>query len=387
MKELHLWPEEVSERNDQLEVSASLEGLGGELECLWYRLPVAYRTALTQGCDPFVLATLFTAMRAPADLVVHGQVSPTLLRNLEEYQTAWVSWYPQRYTRVEIRADTEREGPKSHSGAAVMGFSSGVDSSFTMYRHRRQDLGRAKHDLQAAIFVHGFDIALSRVAGHEHATKRAKTMSESLGVEMIPMAFNLKRLGDDWGHSHAAGLASCLMLLGGRFAVGLIASSYPYSNLQTGWGSNPVTDWMLSSGSFRIVHDGAGYTRYQKVCLLAGWPEALENLRVCLRDAQRGSNCCRCHKCVRVMLYFRFAGAGLPACFERDISDLQVARTSYPSAGLIRVFQEVLSVARAQGAPKRTVLALWLSLFLNRLRYAAKKSPLLRRIKEKMLAG
>jgi hypothetical protein len=379
MNKFHLWPEEPHIDGDRIMASFCLEMESVERQQLWFRIPLVQRQALTTHCDPFVLAALFRAMRAPADLIVHGQASPSLLRNLEEYQAVWVKWRPKVYSKIEIQAESEIEAPGAKTSAAVLGFSGGVDSSFSAYHHRRGNPGRGRQDVQAAIFVHGFDIALSRKESYERAAKKARAMLDSLGVEMIPMAINLKQLGDDWGDSHAAGLASCLMLLGGRFALGLIASSYPYSYLQSGWGSNPVSDWLLSSDSFTIVHDSAGFTRYEKVCALTEWPEALENLRVCIRGAEREKNCCRCHKCVRVMLYFRFAGAGLPPAFERDVSDFQILRTSFPSAGLIRVFKEVLANAQATRAPATTILALRGSIFLNRVRLLARRSKLLRR--------
>jgi hypothetical protein len=384
MKKFHLWPEEPYVDQDQVAASFCLEMESGERQQLWFRMPIKQRQALITHCDPFVLAALFRAMRAPADLVVHGGASPSLLRNLEEYQAVWVKWRPKVYSKIEIQADSEIEAPKLETTAAVLGFSGGVDSSFTVYHHLRGNPGRRHQDVQAAVFAHGFDIALSRKESYERAAKKAKAMLDSLGVEMIPMAINLKQLGDDWGDSHAAGLAACLMLLGGRFASGLIASSYPYSYLQSGWGSNPVSDWLLSSDSFTIVHDSAGFTRYEKVCALTEWPEALENLRVCIRGAEREKNCCRCHKCVRVMLYFRFAGAGLPPAFERDVSNFQVLCTSFPSEGLIRVFEEVLANARATRAPTATALALRGAIFLNRIRLMVRRSCLFRNLRSLM---
>ncbi len=364
----HLWPAEITRNAEQITTGFSLEGPGLERKAFWYRLPAACQSALAQSCDPYLLAALFKAMRTPADLVVHGAASPSLLRNLEEYQTAWAMWYPGIYSHIEIQADSEQEPPQASSGAVVSGFSGGLDSSFTVFRHRRQDLGRSRQNLTAAVFVHGFDISLSRVEAYQRAALNARVMLDSLGVEMIPMAMNLKQLGDNWDHSHAAALASCLMLLQGGFSAGLIASSYPYSRIEAGWGTNPVTDWLLSSASFQIIHDGAGFTRFEKIQAISEWPAALQHLRVCLRGEERDKNCCRCRKCVRAILYFRFAGCGLPPCFERDASDLQMLRMNYPSQAGINILHEILEAAHTGHAPLSTRLAIRGSIFLNRLR-------------------
>ena len=364
----HLWPAEITRNADQITAGFSLEGPGLERKLFWYRLPAACQSALAQSCDPYLLATLFKAMRTSADLVVHGALSPSLLRNLEEYQTAWANWYPGTYSHIEIHADSELEQPQASSGSVVSGFSGGLDSSFTVFRHRLQNLGRARQNLTAAVFVHGFDISLSRLEAYQRAALNAQVMLDSLGVEMIPMAMNLKQLGDNWDHSHAAALASCLMLLQGGFSAGLIASSYPYSNLEMGWASNPVTDWLLSSASFQIIHDGAGFNRFEKIRAISEWPAALQHLRVCMRGAERDKNCCRCRKCVRAILYFRFAGCGLPPCFERDASNLQVLSMNYPSHAGIIILHEMLDAAHTGHASLPTRLAIRGSMFLNRLR-------------------
>ena len=378
---IHLWPAELLRNGEQITAGFSLEEPGVERKTFWYRLPAACQSALAQSCDPYVLAVLFKAMRTPADLVVHGTASPSLLRNLEEYQTVWTNWVPGTYSHIEIRADHEQEPCQVSTGKVVSGFSGGLDSSFTVFRHRAQNLGRSRQNLTAAIFVHGFDISLSRIEANQRAAVNARIMLDSLGVEMIPMAMNLKQLGDNWEHSHAAALASCLMLLQGGFSAGLIASSYPYSNLEIGWGSNPVTDWLLGSASFQIIHDGAGFNRFEKIRVISEWPAALQHLRVCLRGEERDRNCCHCRKCVRAILYFRFAGCGLPPSFEQDVSDFQAFRINYPSQAGIAILREMLAAARASGAPLSTRLALRGSIFLNRLRMLVFDSRLFKALK------
>ena len=304
-------------------------------------------------------------MRTPADLVVHGAASPSLLRNLDEFQAAWVMWHPNHYTHIAIQVDTAQEQSKAPTNAVLSGFSGGLDSSFSIFRHRNQNLGHAQQNVTTSIFIHGFDISLSRVEAYNRAVDRGKNILESLGVALIPMAMNLKQLEDNWDHSHGAALASCLMLLQGGFSAGLIASSAPYSAITPESGSNPVTDWLLGSASFPIIHDGAGFTRFDKVHMLAHWPSALQNLRVCQRGAERDKNCCRCRKCVRTILYFRFVGCGLPPCFEQDASDFQVLITKYPNQSGITILREILAAAIESGAPLATRLALRGSIVLN----------------------
>ena len=169
-------------------------------------------------------------------------------------------------------------------------------------------------------------------------------------MDSIPMVTNLRGLGGDFSDCHGAILASCLSLLKKRFSVGLVADLSPYQNFHLPWalpyGSNCLSDKFLSSDGFAIRVDGAGAYRFDKAQALAEWPEAMSNLRVCLghNPLVRARNCCKCEKCIRNILIFRVLGLGLPACFERDVSDRQILRMSYTApprfANYTRILEE-----------------------------------------------
>ena len=101
---------------------------------------VSYPVLLAIGLPPLsanvtnTVALLFTAMRLGTDLHVHAELSPSLLRNLEEFQSVWVCWRPAHYAKVEFSADVERDATVDDSDDALTLFSGGVDSSFTARR-------------------------------------------------------------------------------------------------------------------------------------------------------------------------------------------------------------------------------------------------------------
>lgn len=371
MATLEIWPEARVENAESVTVSATLERPGGAGRLLlWYRIPSSFRAALSANMDPLVRAVVFTAMRTASRLVVHGAASPSLLRNLEEFQTAWVAWKPALYHRVEITAEAEQEPEPAGNESAVMGFSGGADSAFTAWRHRVGAMGRAQCNLRAAVMVHGFDIPLDDPGGYEAAAVRSEAMLSSLGVPLIRMATNFRELQDVWEDAHGAGLASCLSLLQGQHRIGLIASSYPYPLLSLPYGSNPLTDVMLSGDAFRIVHDGAGHNRLEKLRTLIRWPEAMEHMRVCWEGRQRDRNCCRCQKCVSNMLYLRILGQERPKCFPLDISDREIMRTRCPDRASLVSMERLLRVARLEGVSGSWVRALRGSVLLGRIRLA-----------------
>jgi hypothetical protein len=370
---MHLWPEETRDANGSTIAAVTIESPVGERTRLWYSVPVQHGSALTKACDPFVVATLFRAMREGTDLMVHGETSPSLLQNLEEFQAAWASWRPDRYTKIDVIADLECEQPRAgDSHTAITAFSGGVDSSFTVFRHRTGHCGRLKRTLRAGV------MALWRRDPQDHndaldrAAEKSAKMLASLDMDLIRLGTNFRELDDSWEDAHGAAIAACLMLFQGRYAAGLIASTEPYCSLVLPFGSNPVTDRLMSSDAFQIIHDGAAFTRSEKVREIANWPEALQYLRVCWEGKHADRNCGRCEKCVRTILNFRVMGLGLPECFEQDVSDDEILSLRGLSPVQSAYLQEVLSAARAESIAESWVTALEQCLERNRPRQSMK---------------
>jgi hypothetical protein len=365
---IHLWPEKPFRQGDQFVVSVTIEHANRERQLLWYRLPASQRAGLTGSCDAFTVAVIFLAMRQDGAVRVHGQVSPSLLRNLEEYQDIWASWRPEIYRRVEIRADQEKEQQGANADLAVMGFSGGVDPAFTAWRHHQGQAGSRARKPVAGVFVHGFDIPLAEPEAYARAAEKNRLMLSSLGMESIPMATNFRELRASWEDAHVAGLASCLMLLQGRFRAGLIASSFPYPSLILPNGSNPVTDWLLSSRSFEIVHDGAAAHKIDKLREIYAWPEARKYMRTCWEGKHRDRNCCRCQKCVWTILIYRILGLERPECFEHDIRDWEIIRMRQNDMGSVLSTERLALHAKTAGIRASWVRALRISACINRLR-------------------
>ena len=343
---IHLWPEAVRKDDESVVASATIEMPNGGRQILWYRVPERHAARLHPACDPFVVGLVHLLMRTGHDVRVHGQVSPSLLRNLTEFQAVWASWVPD-LRNVEIVGDRETEAAAaSDSNSAIAAFSGGVDSCFTVFRHARGAGERYPYRAAAGVMVHGFDIPLDEPEAFESAAARSRTMLTSLGVDLITVATNYRTIVPDWNHSYGAAVASCLMLFGGGFRAGLIGQGLTYVEVclqregpkaVEGWplpacsfgvhyeGSNPFTDPLLSTDGFTIIPDGAAFGRADKILAMSSWREFLTNLRVCWAGPHKDRNCCKCEKCIRNILTFRALGLGLPPCFPCDVSDSQLS--------------------------------------------------------------
>lgn len=388
-KALHVWPEEPRTRDGEIEVSAVIEVPGRERQELWYRIPAACRQHLPARSDHFVVGAIFLLMQEGLDVRVHGQVSPSLLRNLAEFQSAWVAMH-NGLTAVDIYAESEEE-PESSAprDQTVMPFSAGVDSCYTAFRHARGIGTRFPRKLTAGVMVHGFDIPLADKDAFALAAVRSGRILSSLGLELITISTNYRDLVADWNHSHGAAISSCLHLFSERFSAALIGQTFTYGELRhVAEGVNALTDPLLSSDAFRVVPDGAALERADKILAMRDWPEFLSNVRVCWQGAQKDRNCCRCEKCIRNILTFRALGLGLPSGFDEDVSDSQI-RALNPG-DLVRAtirYSGLAQLAEAHGASGPWVRVLQRRLQLNSIRRRLQSGPLKYFLKAPYYAG
>ena len=84
----------------------------------------------------------------------------------------------------------------------------------------------------------------------------------------------------NWEHIHALALGSVLSNFKMHANIFLVPSTKPYNELLIPLGSNPITDHLMSSSDFMMMHHGAGYSRTQKALGISTWSAALVNLRV-----------------------------------------------------------------------------------------------------------
>lgn len=374
MLQTHLWPEEIVKHEDSLLVSVTIEKAHNIRQSLWYQIPLEYEHLITHTCDPFVLATMFMAMSQGTNLVVHGEVSPSLLQNLAEFQAAWVIKKPNLYRLIDIDAEVEKE-PSNHRDLdkVITTFSGGVDSCFTVFHHRADNSVKVKRSLQAGLMIHGLDIPLEQKEVFDSAVHKSKEILSSMGVDLITMATNLRQLIKlNWESVYVNALASCLSLLQRGYTAGLIPSGSFYQNLSVFNSSNPVTDHLLSSNSFRIIHDGAAFTRIDKIQAISNSPEVLQNLRVCWQGEKQDRNCCRCEKCIRSILGFRILGIDLPACFAQDVTESQILHLQAQGVQL-EALEEILIEAKSAGISDNWVKVLDKSIKRNRLKILLKQ--------------
>lgn len=363
---LQVWVEE-ERRPGRVTRRARFETPDGRAtEPLWFEIEGSVLPPPVTLLDGFAVAFLFRAMREGTPLRLHGPVSRRLLQNLEEFQAAWHCWRPAEYRPIEILADQEVDPAPREDGSAVVAFSGGADSMFTLWRHHRARAGRGSRRLAAAIMIHGFDIPLPDQAGFALAQASARAALDSIELPLVTMRTNWRPLlCHTWIHEFGAALVASLYQYHGLAAAGLLAADGSYDHLLVPWGSNAVTNRLLSGGDFEVIDDGTAYKRTEKLLGLRDWPAGLANLRVCWAGDRVGANCGVCEKCIRTQLSFRSAGLPVPAAFDAPAGLLDICRLGgvyYPQlSSLIHIWRE----GRANGIREPWMWALAFTIAKN----------------------
>lgn len=300
-------------------------------------------------CDAYFLALVMDCMSEARDLYIDGSVSRELLSNLVEFQCAWNKWLPEKYSLVSVTAKEIRE-PEPAAKGAVCAFSGGVDSVFSVWRHTQKRNSYRSQPVNLCTMVHGFDIPLSDQEAFRTAVGRAILTLEDIGVKVIPIKTNYRLICTaNWEDAHVAALVGTLSNFKSVAGVCIVGSTYPYNYLKTPWGSHPISDHLLGSDIFKVIHDGASHTRTEKVKEISDWQMGINNLRVCWQGDLKDRNCGKCEKCVRTKLNFLAVGQNIPDCFEDAHLPLDFSKIFLAHQGVRNDWQQIVDYATLNG--------------------------------------
>lgn len=315
--------------------------------------------------DGHVLALLLYCMKQGVRLKVDGGLTKTALRNLNELQLIWSKWFPEIYRIIDIRPRHIIEDFPLVSDKAISAFSGGADASFTALMHKRFLGAQLRYNLTDVLMVHGFDVDLDDDVCFSELIKRTSPLLKDLGLNIRTIKTDSKDWKrQKWDHSFGLELAACLQIAAPDCGYGLIGSSEPYDKLILPWGSTPVTDHLFSGGRMSIVHDGAGYSRTEKIAKIATYPIANQTLKVCWAGEDQARNCGKCEKCIRTMLNYKAAGAAVPPSFDAGLDLANIKEIKIYNSAQMNELQDIIDYARRNGVSN----ADWIRALQRRMR-------------------
>ncbi len=354
MNSLLIEPLPLETKGDQIVRSCHVIRLdnGKEIDkkTLWFQFSNTIQPPNGEDCDSYLLCILMDAMTEARAITINGSVSLSLLSNLIEYQRVWHMWRPDIYTVVDIKIKDSRKDTNKAAGA-VCAFSGGADSMFTVWQHTQNKNSYRTQDIRLCSLIHGFDVPLADTAAFNAVLKRSSSVLADINIPLEAIKTNYREISKaNWGFAHASALVGVLANFKHQTGTILIGSSYPYSYLHIPWGSSPITDYLLASDEFQVIHDGASYTRTEKVHAFADWQVGVNNLRVCWEGDIKDKNCGRCEKCVRTQFNFLACGRSIPNCFPENNNLIAELKKITPKhQGVLSDWQQIYDYAIAHG--------------------------------------
>ena len=316
---------------------------------LWFKFPKQIPPPDDKDCDSYLLAFILDAMAENREITVKGSVSKELLSNLVEYQAIWNKWLPNNYKIIDMLAETIREDETPVFGA-VSAFTGGVDGAFSVWRHSQNKNSYRSQKINFCTFIHGFDIPLSDSEAFLGAKVKAEATLEDIGIELLSMQTNYRSISTiSWEHAHGCALVAAMNNFKNVAGSCILGSSNAYNNLRFPLGSTPVTDYLLSSNHFKVIHDGSSHSRTEKIKEISQWNMSINNLRVCWEGEHGDRNCGNCEKCLRTQANLLAINQPIPNCFPNsEDAKTKISHLSSSISTGIRVeWKDILYYAKA----------------------------------------
>ena len=318
---------------------------------LWVKFPKQVPPPDDKDCDSYLLACVLDAMAENRDISVKGSVSKELLSNLVEYQAIWNKWLPNKYNIVDMLVDTIREKEISVPGA-VCAFTGGADSTFSIWRHSQNKNSYRSQKINFCTFVHGFDIPLSDSEAFINTKHKAVETLKNIDIELLPIQTNYRSVSTlSWEHTFGIALVSTLNNFKKISGTCILGSGSDYSHQHFPWGSTPISDYLLSSDSFKVMHDGSSHSRTEKIKDLSEWEVGISNLRVCWEGKYNDRNCGNCEKCLRTQANFLAINRPIPNCFPntKDVKNKISQLSPFRKTTIRNEWKDILYYAKENG--------------------------------------
>jgi hypothetical protein len=313
------------------------------------------------NADPFAAAMLIRAMRADETLEIGSPISPQLCFRLKRIRDIFHTWHPE-FANIDLRTIARSEETVGAKVSAAAFFSGGVDSFYTLLKHKYGH-GTLPVPLTQIIFMRGVERTAEESNDVETSEKWAREVASALGIRIISGETNIRaslsglRNEINWDdHYLGSALAAVALALPFRLGYVCIPSAFSYNHL-IAHGSTPLLDEMYSTERLSLIHDGSEVTRASKVAKMIEWDRdlVLARLRVCWLNAGGAFNCGKCRKCVRTAVPLRVLGVWQHAQFRDKSTDHweRVIGADHPIFA-----EENLQFARERGADSELIALL-----------------------------
>jgi len=204
--------------------------------------------------------------------------------------------------------------PAKPKGKRLLCMSGGVDS--TAAAIRGLDDGSYSHGMLIA----GADYPSAEHPGFMELRPRVRRIAENLGIGLLEVETDIRRMGMNYEMLHGFMLAMCLHFFDASFTgAGIATDTTPYQDfISHPWGTSSTLTPFLGTALFPIEPLMGDLDRVQKSGMVALHPGGLlKDISICYEDISTGGNCGVCGKCVRTRLAFACHGIDARGIFVK----------------------------------------------------------------------
>ncbi len=303
----------VNSYGDGVRLAARVErDLSRESLDVYFDYEVSDREYVHPSAESLAAALLLPAMRTGEPLTVMPGMSRRFCFNLPRIRDIFHAWWPE-CAPIPIETTATSFASESLAPRAATFFSAGVDSFYTLLKHRA-GFGSSAISLTHLLYIRGVERRLEWTKGVNETERLIRDVAAAAGVETIVGETNVRTdlQGPHlaWGrHYNGSALAAIALGLSNGFEYICIPSSFAYNHLLP-YGSTPLVDEMFSTERLQIVHDGSEVSRPTKIARIVAWNRdlVLRYLRVCVKNSGGAFNCGKCYKCIRTAVPLRVLG-------------------------------------------------------------------------------
>lgn len=300
--------------------------IDGKSRTVWFKVDAQYGEYLCyEKNDAYIIACLNYAMRNHHDIVSLNPISEDLLYNIGTYLIPALIENNPDFHKVQITSETTNEVLPS-AGRVGTGISCGVDSLNALASHT--DSKFPNHNITTLTFnnvgSHGVGKEARKL--YESRIHRPRQFAEEYGFEFVASDSNLMDVIEQnhfKTHTYSSMFAVfCLQKLYSIYYYASAGYRFHEFKLNDTPSSGCATYELLSLSVFstsqiRILSEGMGSTRLDKLKNVVNYRPSYRYLNVCLKE---GDNCGVCEKCIRTLLGLDATGK---IDLYKDVFDIQ----------------------------------------------------------------
>jgi len=292
----------------------------GEPKLLWTTFPESFKEFVNiETYDWVVAGLLIPAMKAGANLVIKGNVSPRLYLAAKTDLQKIFKTQNKSLNNIQVSVDKVCRSDGNTSFFTGVGFSAGVDSLSSL-AILEQDLATRPTHL-VTLNVGAMGPGAGSQAMLKKYSQRLESVSEALGFSSIAMDSNLSDFykGLTFQATHTVRTAAAILSLGATFKDYYYSSGFVYEAIGVKATddmscADPILLPLFSTESVQFHALGTYLTRLEKVRLVCDYPRSYSILDVCVGEVserldQKKPNCSKCRKCGCQLISLDLLGA------------------------------------------------------------------------------